>query len=424
MTRHQIGAALVMQLLTAGLASGQVIDGNGGLSVDAAIREALEREPGLRAARAEVDVAAGHRLQAGLRPNPSLSVERREEPGGSDNQTMTQVQWPLDLFRRPSRIEVANRELDIRRLAAADRARLLAADVRVRYGAAAAAVRDAALAAQAAQLLTSQLDVVRSRVDEGAIPPLERDQLAVEVQRFETERIVADGRVAVALIELKRAMGLPPDSSLRLRDSLDVLVATSAAVPSLAASTGRADVQLAQAAVRLAEAQTTNASAEGRVDVSLFGGYTRMNTGFSQRGFEDDGTLALVRGTFNYLAAGAMVTVPLGNRNQGAIAAARAQQSAATHRLAATQLGADAEVAAAGASEEAARRAMAVAEATVTLATNNLSVVRQAYELGRTSLADVLAEQRRALEVERAHTQAMTAVYEAHAAALLARGEN
>lgn len=116
--------------------------------------------------------------------------------------------------------------------------------------------------------------------------------------------------------------------------------------------------------------------------------------------------------------------MPLGNRNQGAVVAARAGQSAASYRLAEAQLAAVAEVAAATASEEAARRAMAVTAATVILAQRNLDIVRQAYELGRTSLAEVLAEQRRALDVERTHTQSMRAVYEAHTAALLARGEN
>ena len=149
-----------------------------------------------------------------------------------------------------------------------------------------------------------------------------------------------------------------------------------------------------------------------------------MDSGFTQRGFTDDGSLTRVRGTFNYLSAGAAVTVPLGNRNQGAIAAARAQQSAATHRLAEAQLAEDAEVAAAAVGEDAARRGMALTGATVTLAARNLDIVRQAYELGRTSLAEVLAEQRRALDVERDHTQAMRAVYEAHTAALLARGEH
>src|SRR5262249_8050238 len=75
------------------------IDIRNGLSLDNAVRQALEREPGLRSVRSDVDVARGKRLQATLRPNPTVSVEQRQEPTSPDNQTMAQVQWPLDLFR-------------------------------------------------------------------------------------------------------------------------------------------------------------------------------------------------------------------------------------------------------------------------------------------------------------------------------------
>src|SRR5262245_32772649 len=80
--------------------SDRFIDIRNGLSLDSAIRQALEREPGLRSVRSEVDVAQGKRLQATLRPNPTVSVEHRQEPTSTDNQTMAQIQWPLDLFRR------------------------------------------------------------------------------------------------------------------------------------------------------------------------------------------------------------------------------------------------------------------------------------------------------------------------------------
>jgi outer membrane protein, heavy metal efflux system len=138
-----IGAPVWAQrpVSTGPLAAGYV-DPVNGLSMDQAITRALEQEPLLRAARSEVDVAQGMRLQASLRPNPSVSFERREEPGGSDNQTMVAMEWPLDLFRRGRRVAVADREVATARLAVADRERLLAAQVRTRYGDVLAAIRD------------------------------------------------------------------------------------------------------------------------------------------------------------------------------------------------------------------------------------------------------------------------------------------
>ena len=58
-----------------------------------------------------------------------------------------------------------------------------------------------------------------------------------------------------------------------------------------------------------------------------------------------------------------------------------------------------------------------------TLARQNLSVVAQSYDLGRVTVFDVLAEQRRYLDVERAYTAALRAAYEARTALTRALGE-
>ena len=118
------------------------LDPVNGLSLDGAITRALAQEPSLQAARASVEVARGRQIQAGLRKNFSFSAELRGEPAGSDNQTMLSVEWPLDLFRRESRVAVAQREITAAELSVADRERLLASEVRARFGDLLAAVRD------------------------------------------------------------------------------------------------------------------------------------------------------------------------------------------------------------------------------------------------------------------------------------------
>jgi cobalt-zinc-cadmium efflux system outer membrane protein len=148
-----------------------------------------------------------------------------------------------------------------------------------------------------------------------------------------------------------------------------------------------------------------------------------MDTRFAQFGFSENGQLQPIQGTFNYLSAGAMVTVPFRNRNQGEIAAARAEQAGAQARRAATQLAAEADMAAAEARDAAALRALALTASVVKLAAKNLDVVRQVYELGRTTAADVLIEQRRYLDVQRAQTETMKALYEARVALMQARGD-
>jgi outer membrane protein TolC len=56
------------------------------------------------------------------------------------------------------------------------------------------------------------------------------------------------------------------------------------------------------------------------------------------------------------------------------------------------------------------------------LARENLQVIRQSHELGRVTLLDVLAEQRRYLDTERAYTAALREAFEARTALNRAAG--
>jgi cobalt-zinc-cadmium efflux system outer membrane protein len=176
--------------------------------------------------------------------------------------------------------------------------------------------------------------------------------------------------------------------------------------------------------VTLADARIDQARREGRVDVSLFGSYMRMDAGFPQKGVGAAGSLERVRGQFNYVAAGAMVMLPLFNRSQGQVAAAQAERSGAEARREGTELAARAELAAARARDEAARKAVSLYDSGVrTLARQNLNVVRQTFDLGRATVFDVLTEQRRYLEIEQAYTITLREAWEAGAALKRALGD-
>ena len=83
---------------------------------------------------------------------------------------MVTAQWPLDLFRRASRIEVRDREVEASEQTVADRQRTLVADVRERYGQAAAAVREVAV--------TDNIAVSTRRQYRSARPTCRRRRLA------------------------------------------------------------------------------------------------------------------------------------------------------------------------------------------------------------------------------------------------------
>jgi cobalt-zinc-cadmium efflux system outer membrane protein len=407
---------------------GSYVDPVGGLTLADAIGRALEQEPGLRASRSQIDVTRRLRDQAGLRPNPSVSFFQQQEPGGADNQTRVELQWPLDLFRKTGRVGVADREIEVAQLATSDRERMLAADVRLAYGGAAAAVRTLTVTEQLLEATGRQLTLISSRVEQGSTPPLDRDMLRVDVQRLQAERALQAGAVERRLVELKRLLGMPADASLTLRTALEDLVrqevASGASPTQSDALTRRPDVLEAEAQVRVAEAQIDRAQREGRPDMSLFGMYMRMDAGFPQQGLSSTGALEPIRSVFHYVSVGAMVTLPVLSRNQGAVAAAEAARTGASARVEGARLSAQSEIAAARTRDEHARRALEAYSAdAIALARQNLVAVRQTYELGRGTLLDVLNEERRYLDVERAYTDVLREAYEARQTLKAAMGE-
>lgn len=405
----------------------QYVNAETGLSLDEAITRALGQEPTLRAARTEIDVAKGVQRQAGLRPNPTVFFMQQQEAGGTDNQSRVDMQWPLDLFRKTGRVAVAEQQVKATERSVLDRERTLAADVRLKYGEAVVAVRDLTVSDDLVATTVRQLDLVRARVEQGATPPLERNMVEVELRRLEADQLLQAGRVDQAVVDLKRVLGMPSNMLLQLRDTLEQLVARNAAAPMIVdpgAVPNRPDVQEAETRIRVADAQIDRARREGRYDLSLFSSYMRMDAGFPQLGLNEQGQLTRVRGIFHDISAGAMVTVPLRNQNQGAIASARAERAGAAERLKAAQLTAEAEIAAAAARDARARAAMAVYSGGARdLARQNLDVVRQTYELGRATVFDVLTEQRRYLDLERAYSAALREAYEARTSLRRALGD-
>ena len=407
--------------------SARYIDPSNGLSLDDAIALALKQEPGLRAARTEIDAAVARRQQAALRANPSASFEHREEPGGSDNQTTLAVQLPLELFRRSTRVAAAEQEIAVSRFEFADRERRLAADVRARYGEVIIAIRELAVLEELLSAVRRQHELVAARSKEGAAPALERDLLDVEARRLEADHPLHVAHVETALVELKRSLGIDPETPLAVRDTLETLAMRESATPMVQKADDhirtRPDVLAAEAQMKAAESRIRQASSEGRFDLTVFATYMRTDAGFPQMGFAPSGGIERVRGTFNYLAGGAMVMVPLLNRHQGAIAAARAERAGAEAAHDAAILQARADLAAARVQDVSAQASVReYRDAVRSIARRNLDVITETYTLGRATVFDVLNEQRRYLDVERAYTAALRSAFEARTRLVLALG--
>ncbi|MGE0393566.1 MAG: TolC family protein [Vicinamibacterales bacterium] len=403
--------------------SDRFLDAARGITADEAVTLALSRAPSLREARSGVEAARGMRFQAGLRPNPEVMVERRDAPTGMDAQTMASVEWPLELGRRPARIAVAERQIAVTERSVADRERRLAADVRSRYGAVLTEARVLDVLNEMAEVTRRQRDLAAARVAAGASADVERDTLDVELGRLDAEVLVQTGRVRASMAELRRLLAAPPEDPLLLKDTLEegrqrVTADGAAAAP---AGAVRSDVLEAEARLAVADARVEQVRQEARPALKIFGGYMRMDSGFSQLGQTAAGALEPVSGVFHYATGGLKVTLPF-NRSQGDAQAARAERAGALAEVDGVKLAVEAERQAARARLDAARGAARVLDATRATARRLLGVVGQSYELGRGTLADVLAERRRFVEVERAYIEALGAEYDAAVMLNLAMG--
>jgi cobalt-zinc-cadmium efflux system outer membrane protein len=391
------------------------------------VATALERSPELRAARTEIAAAGGQVTQAGLRPNPTLSASRMLMTG-EQHQTLVEIEWPLELYRRSARIGVAQDAVRLATLSIDDRQRILAASVREQAGRLLAARRNVEIMTEGLTAARRTRELLDARVTEGEIPKIEANIAAVEAGRIEADLALAQADVDAAAIELKALVGLPADAPLVLRESLEDVVRAQA-LPSLPAPAAlsiatRADVQAATARVALADARVEQARRDGRADVSLVGNYGREGYGFAQRGIDAAGRLVPVQGNFHSFEVGANLMLPLRNRNQGAVASAEAERSGEQQRLAARQLAAQAEIDAAVVRDREAQRAVDMYSTSIRdLARQNVDVQLEAYELGRTPLTELLAEQRRYLDVEAGYTGALSRAYDARVALRRARGE-
>lgn len=394
------------------------LDQTSGMSADEAVTYALAHNAELEATRKEIDAAKAMVKQARLRANPMLDVEgKRQVPPGRDNTVMAGVGLPLELNGRvPTRIAVAEREVEVREREFANRERMLAGEVRMKFGEALAQALKLSFTDQLVEANQRSLNLIAARVNEGATPPLEQNMALVELNRLKSMRETAEGKVEVAFLELRNLMGMPPEQPLRLKGDFDHLIDQ---LPAVADETARAlrerqDLQAFRANENLAAARIEQARAEGRWDASVTAGYERMHAGFPQFGVGDHGALEPIESNFHYLKFGVSILLPVRNRNQGAIEAAVAETDAAKSRREFAELTVRREVAVAYAQYARAVKAEEIFRMGArNPAKANLDVIRQTYELGSKTLIDYISEQRRFIELENDFIDAQLAVYNA-----------
>ncbi len=388
-----------------------------GTSVEGLIQMALARNAELQAARQRITEAKGLLLQAGFRRNPGfeVSVTNGSILGSSGERELTLgYVHTFELGRkRECRVEVAQLGVELAQLEIADRERQLKADIKARYGEALAAVRNLETAVRLLELNQQDYRLTQLRVREGEAAPFEQGLLQVEIGRIESDRLLFENHVARAILELKMLAGMNLDEPLRLSGDLSVLPVTISLAEAIErALSERPDLKAAGLEEKLGEAEVRLAQAEAIPNLIGFARYARVGSRFDQFGMNGRGALVPIRDTDDLFSAGVSITLPVRNRNQGTIQAAVARREAARLRRQFVEQVVRREVHAGYSRYESARGALEIFNQRVLgQSQDNLRIIRAAYNLGELRVFDVINEQRRLIDTQKAYTEVLKEYY-------------
>jgi cobalt-zinc-cadmium efflux system outer membrane protein len=291
------------------------------LTLDEAIRLALEHSPTVAAARREIEATEGQILQGSLRPNPDIAYAAEDMRHASRSST-AQLDIPIETAgKREARIEAAQRG---RIVAVSD---LGSAQLRLRAAVTAAffdvlaAQELTALAKQTVLLAQRATDIASKRVTAGKVSPVEETRARVAEAGVRVSLLQAESQLRNARHRLSGLWGNPEPRFTEVSGELDRLMAS----PDLEVVQRRlAASPLLERAQRELERRRSLVSLEQRravPDVSFSLGMKRQET--------LSGDQVLV---------GVKVPLPVFNRNQGNLLEALRREDKAREELRAVRV--------------------------------------------------------------------------------------
>ena len=393
-----------------------------GLGAEDFQRLALERNAELLATRQDIAAARGFLTQARLRPNPGLDFTVSSGRYlGSPGERGIDVGYAHTIQlggKRAKRIDVAQVGIDVAALLVADRERLLRADIQTRYADALAAARNFSTLGELLELNQRSFGVAVQRVSEGEGAPLEQRLLEVEVGRIAADRFVAAAAAERAFLALKVTAGIPASEPLALRRELTTTAGVAITLDQAVerALEQRPDLKAARLEEARADAELRLARAERVPDVIGVVRYSQNASRLSQFGTTSSGQLVPLRDTDHIVTAGVSIPLPFANRNQGAIETASARVRAAALRREFVEHSVHADVRAAYTQYVGARLAVEAFDRQVMRQVQEtVNTIRTSYELGESPLLDLVQEQRRLVDTQKAFTDVLKELYVARA---------
>jgi cobalt-zinc-cadmium efflux system outer membrane protein len=391
--------------------------GQNRFNLEQLVASAFQRNSDLLATRQRQQEAAGLLRQAGLRPNPSISVEASNGAvlgsRGEYDFALTYAHTFERGDKRALRIATSEPGMALARLEETDRERLVRAQVGEAYVEALAARRSLDTLGQLSRLNQEYLRVAQARVDQGEAAPVERGLLQVEFSRNETDRLKLESDLNRALVALKNLAGLKLDAEVLLDGELTSQSLTFNITALIdRALAARPDVQAARIDEQVRNAEIREARAEATPNVVGFVRYAFRGSRFDQLGLNASGQTVPLTDHDNVLTGGVSIDLKTRNRNQGEIEAAIAREQAAKYRTTSLAQSVEREVRSAASRYDAARKTVAIFDGSLlSQSQQNLNAIRAAYESGELRVFDLLSEQRRLVEVQRSYLDALKEVY-------------
>jgi len=363
------------------------------LTLAQALDAALQRNPELAASAFELTAAMARREQAGLRPNTEASLELENFAGNGAQRGTDALETTLALSqvielggKRAARLAVA--EADLESSAVGQRAHELdaLAETTRRFIDAAAARERLTFARDARRLAQETLAAIGKRVDAARSPIAERSRARIALTRADLDLRQAERNSRAARYQLAASFGDTEPQFAEVRADLFGFAASEPFNAWFERLARNPDLLRFASAARQRDAELRLAQAQSRPDLSVSVGVRR---------FADTGDTALV--------AGLSMPIAWRDRNQGAIAEARARRSqteaervAALSRLRATLFALH------GQADAARERAQTLRDDALPQARAALEQTRSGYDVGRFSFLELASAQAELLELQQA----------------------
>lgn len=382
------------------------------ITIEEAVQEALQNNPGLLAEKLGIPVAETAVITAGLRPNPVVSASSdhldwlgtgfSEVNGAGPTETALRIDFPWERgHKREYRVDTAGYARKIAEARVADSIRRLRLDVTLACIDVMEAKARLDLANDNLRSLQGVVQLNETRLQGGAIPPIELTRSRVAMLQFRSNVKTAELALTTARIKLQTLLGRTPgQASLGTIDVSDPLkIPIPPTAPALAQIQTRAiairpDIQAARLDQARSQSELRLQLANGKVDYTAGTEYRR------QQG---------INGTGNSVGFFFSVPLPVFNRNQGEIARVTSEEVQLQKQIEALQSQVSGEVTGAYREYETARQLIGDIESDLLgLSQEARDTTTYVYQAGAGSLLDVL-------DAQRAFNETMSTYYDAQA---------